>query len=160
MLSQPFNISPHMQSTFLFSLIWSVGAVIDLDGRHKFSDYLREFQSNKLEEHPLPPSLGKFDCPIPDSGLVYDHFFELKGRGRWALWTELLRGSEVTPDKSINVQNVIVPTMDTARSAYFLDVCVTHARPLLFVGPTGTGKVTNPLYLPTALTHRICCIFF
>uniref|UniRef100_H2Z3M2 Dynein axonemal heavy chain 7 n=1 Tax=Ciona savignyi TaxID=51511 RepID=H2Z3M2_CIOSA len=130
------NIKIWIQSIFLFSVVWSVGAVVDLDGRHKFSDFIRTMQSGKDEEHPLPASLGKFDVPIPDAGLVYDHYFQLN----WALWTDLIKGNEVVPDKSVNVQNIMVPTMDTARTAYLLDICISHRRPILFVGPTGTGK--------------------
>ncbi len=35
--------------------------------------------------------------------------------------------------------------MDTVRQQYFLQTYVTHNKPLLFVGPTGTGKsaITN-----------------
>ena len=35
--------------------------------------------------------------------------------------------------------------MDTIRQNYFLDTYVVHGKPLLFVGPTGTGKtaITN-----------------
>ena len=38
------------------------------------------------------------------------------------------------------LQNIIVPTLDTARTHYLIDVCVNHDRPVLFCGPTGTGK--------------------
>lgn len=38
------------------------------------------------------------------------------------------------------LQNIIVPTLDTARTHYLIDVCVNHNRPVLFCGPTGTGK--------------------
>ncbi|CAK8689424.1 unnamed protein product [Clavelina lepadiformis] len=134
------NMKIWVQSVFFFSLTWSIAASVDLDGRHKFSDYIREFQAGKLEEHPIPASIGKFECPIPDGGLVYDYFFQQNGRGKWSLWTDLLRGSDSAPEKGVNVQNIIVPTMDTARSAYLLDICINHGRPILFVGPTGTGK--------------------
>ena len=43
------------------------------------------------------------------------------------------------------VSDLIIPTADTVRQTFFLDVYVTHEVPLLFVGPTGTGKsaITN-----------------
>ena len=40
---------------------------------------------------------------------------------------------------------VIISTTETVRQKYFLDVFLSHETPLLFVGPTGTGKsaITN-----------------
>uniref|UniRef100_A0A803XM02 Dynein axonemal heavy chain 3 n=1 Tax=Meleagris gallopavo TaxID=9103 RepID=A0A803XM02_MELGA len=56
------------------------------------------------------------------------------------------------------VSELIVPTMETARQVFFLKTYVEHNIPLLFVGPTGTGKsaITNnfllqlpkPTYIP------------
>ena len=106
----------------------------------KFSEFLRDFHANKLTDHQLPAAIGKFETGFPETGLIFDFFFQQNGRGKWMPWTELLKGRDVAPDKNINVQNIIVPTMDTARSAYLLDLCINNARPLLFVGPTGTGK--------------------
>lgn len=48
-------------------------------------------------------------------------------------------------DWSLQVSDVIIQTNETARQVFFLDTFVTHERPLLLVGPTGTGKsaITN-----------------
>ena len=45
----------------------------------------------------------------------------------------------------LQVSELIIPTVDTIRQKYFLDTYITHGKPLLFVGPTGTGKsaITN-----------------
>lgn len=44
---------------------------------------------------------------------------------------------------------MIIPTMETARQMFFLKTYVEHNVPLLFVGPTGTGKsaITNNFLL-------------
>lgn len=46
---------------------------------------------------------------------------------------------------SSQVSELIIPTVDTIRQNFFLDTYITHEKPLLFVGPTGTGKsaITN-----------------
>ena len=43
------------------------------------------------------------------------------------------------------VNDLIIPTVDTVRQKFFLNTYVPHNKPLLFVGPTGTGKsaITN-----------------
>jgi len=40
---------------------------------------------------------------------------------------------------------IIIPTMETVRQSYFLQLYLTHETPQVFVGPTGTGKsaITN-----------------
>lgn len=39
----------------------------------------------------------------------------------------------------------MIPTDETARQMFFLEAFLTHQKPLLFIGPTGTGKsaITN-----------------
>lgn len=50
------------------------------------------------------------------------------------------------------VSDLIIPTMETARQSFFLKTYLDHEIPILFVGPTGTGKsaITNNflLHLP------------
>ena len=40
---------------------------------------------------------------------------------------------------------MIIPTTETVRQRYFLELFLDHDKPLLLVGPTGTGKsaITN-----------------
>lgn len=35
---------------------------------------------------------------------------------------------------------MIIPTTETVRQRYFLELFLDHDKPLLLVGPTGTGK--------------------
>uniref|UniRef100_A0A8C7GW60 Dynein axonemal heavy chain 3 n=1 Tax=Oncorhynchus kisutch TaxID=8019 RepID=A0A8C7GW60_ONCKI len=46
------------------------------------------------------------------------------------------------------VSDLIIPTMETARQLFFLQTYLAHEVPMLFVGPTGTGKsVINNSFL-------------
>lgn len=38
------------------------------------------------------------------------------------------------------VSDLIIPTVETARQTFFLHTYLSHEIPMLFVGPTGTGK--------------------
>ncbi|CAJ1084997.1 dynein heavy chain 12%2C axonemal [Xyrichtys novacula] len=133
------NIRTWVMAGFAFSLVWSVGGSCDADSRERFSEFFRTTVSGKAEEHPIPATVGKWECPMDDKGLVYDYFYEFKGKGRWVPWNDGIKNVNLG-DKNTKVQEIIVPTIDTVRYTYLMDLCISYGVPLLFVGPTGTGK--------------------
>ncbi|XP_023571552.1 dynein heavy chain 12, axonemal isoform X1 [Octodon degus] len=139
--SEPTSKHIHVwiMACFVFSLIWSVGGSCDTDGRVAFDTFIRLITMGKDEENPVPACVGKWECPFDEKGLVYDYMYELKNRGRWLHWNELIK-STTLEDKHVNIQDIIVPTMDTIRYTFLMDLSITSEKPLLFVGPTGTGK--------------------
>uniref|UniRef100_A0A8C9Y954 Dynein axonemal heavy chain 12 n=1 Tax=Sander lucioperca TaxID=283035 RepID=A0A8C9Y954_SANLU len=126
-------------ASFAFSLVWSIGGSCNADSREKFSDFFRMTVSGKTEEHPIPATVAKWECPMDDKGLVYDYFYEFKGKGRWVHWNDTIKNVNLG-DKNTKVQEIIVPTIDTVRYTYLMDLCIRYGVPVLFVGPTGTGK--------------------
>ncbi|XP_070695267.1 dynein axonemal heavy chain 12 [Pempheris klunzingeri] len=146
LLTEPVNTDPGdknirtwIMAAFAFSLVWSIGGSCDADSREKFSEFFRVTVSGNTEEHPIPASVGKWECPMDEKGLVYDYFYEFKGKGRWVHWNDSIRNVNLG-DKNTKVQEIIVPTIDTVRYTYLMDLCISYGVPLLFVGPTGTGK--------------------
>uniref|UniRef100_A0A8C4WR96 Dynein, axonemal, heavy chain 12 n=1 Tax=Eptatretus burgeri TaxID=7764 RepID=A0A8C4WR96_EPTBU len=121
----------HLRAGFAFALVWSLGALCDFESRVKFDAFLRDALTGKSSECPIPESVGKWECPFDDKGLVYDYMYE-----------ESIKNLNFG-DQNTKVQDMIVPTIDTARYTYLMDLCIQHGRPLLFVGPTGTGKSIN-----------------
>uniref|UniRef100_A0A452FPX9 Dynein axonemal heavy chain 12 n=1 Tax=Capra hircus TaxID=9925 RepID=A0A452FPX9_CAPHI len=127
------------KACFIFSLIWSIGGSCDTDGRIVFDIYIRMVIMGKDENNPIPESVGKWECNFDEKGLVYDYMYELKHRGRWVHWNELIKSTSLG-NRRVKIQDIIVPTMDTIRYTFLMDLSITYAKPLLFVGPTGTGK--------------------
>ncbi|XP_057312411.1 dynein axonemal heavy chain 12-like isoform X2 [Hydractinia symbiolongicarpus] len=125
-------------SSFFFGAVWSIGATCDAPGRDKFDVYYKELISGKNEDHPIPTAVGKIECPMPTDHPVYDYMFERKGRGNWVLWTKTITSTSLPKGKKIS--DIIVPTMDTARYSHLMELLIKNNKPLLFVGPTGTGK--------------------
>ncbi|XP_065142099.1 dynein axonemal heavy chain 12-like [Paramisgurnus dabryanus] len=146
LLAEPLNEDPGnknirmwIMAAFAFALVWSVGGCCDTDSQSRFDHFLREIVSGKAEKHPVPPAVSRWECLFDEKGLVYDYSYEFKGKGRWVHWNESIRNVTIG-DKNTKVQDIIVPTIDTVRYTYLMDLCIQHGMPLLLVGPTGTGK--------------------
>lgn len=75
---------------------------------------------------------------FPGKGTVYDFYINPK-TGKFAQWSDLVTDvaydSRVTP-----MGSVFVPTAETASFTYFLEMMLSLRKPIMFVGPAGTGK--------------------
>ncbi|XP_014909460.1 dynein heavy chain 7, axonemal [Poecilia latipinna] len=137
-----------LEGIFVFCLVWSVGATCDDLGREKFDSVVREILSGPLsketmslhgilvEVDPLPKPLA---VPLPSDGTVYQYRFIKEGPGRWELWTDQLKSAPAI-GRDLQFNEIIVPTENTVRYMALMQLLVTHQKPTIFIGPTGTGK--------------------
>ncbi|CAG9466170.1 unnamed protein product [Pedinophyceae sp. YPF-701] len=147
----------HVEAVFLFSLVWSIGATSLLtDHRVLFGRMLTAATTGKLagfagpsgevygeEEEDIPEGLITLDAssmPLLDHGTSWhDWFFDpAHNKGTWRQWQDIMDDSPIPREATF--RKIIVPTVDTVRYAYLLDLAVKHNQCMLLVGPTGTGK--------------------
>ncbi|XP_040604880.1 dynein heavy chain 2, axonemal isoform X1 [Mesocricetus auratus] len=117
------NYAIMVEMTFVFSMIWSVCASVDEDGRKKIDSYLREIE-------------GSF----PNKDTVYEYFVNPKMR-TWTSFEEKLPKSWRYPPNA-PFYKIMVPTVDTVRYNYLVSTLVANQNPVLLVGPVGTGKTS------------------
>ncbi|KAK9537950.1 hypothetical protein VZT92_005520 [Zoarces viviparus] len=142
------DIFSWLEGIFVFCLVWSVGASCDDSGRAKFDALVREVLVGPLSEETRSCHgiLGTFEAPpkqltvpLPDEGTVYQYRFIKEGPGSWELWTDVLKAAPpICKDMEFN--EIIVPTENTVRYMALMELLVTHQKPTIFIGPTGTGK--------------------
>ncbi|CAH3114243.1 unnamed protein product [Pocillopora meandrina] len=133
-----------LQSLFLFALCWSIGGNLDTDSRLKFSDFLKVLAAGTNKQHQRPKDLKlPKNYQFPGKGVIYDFFFDKSTFGTWHPWEKNVFIEEIPPNAKPN--ELIIPTTETVRQRYFLELFLDHEKPLLLVGPTGTGKsaITN-----------------
>uniref|UniRef100_A0A8I3PUB4 Dynein axonemal heavy chain 2 n=1 Tax=Canis lupus familiaris TaxID=9615 RepID=A0A8I3PUB4_CANLF len=117
------NYISMVELTFVFSMIWSVCASVDEEGRKKIDSYLREIE-------------GSF----PNKDTVYEYFVDPKMRN-WTSFEDKLPKSWRYPPNS-PFYKIMVPTVDTVRYNYLVSTLVANQNPILLVGPVGTGKTS------------------
>ncbi|XP_053785531.1 dynein axonemal heavy chain 1 isoform X3 [Desmodus rotundus] len=126
---------------FIFSLIWSVGATGDSASRSNFSHWLRiKMMIENLTMH-FPEEGLVFDYRLEDAGISNTNDEDEEEEGKqvaWVKWMDSSAPFTMMPDT--NYCNIIVPTMDTVQMSYLLDMLLTNHKPVLCIGPTGTGK--------------------
>uniref|UniRef100_A0A6I8PK36 Dynein axonemal heavy chain 3 n=1 Tax=Ornithorhynchus anatinus TaxID=9258 RepID=A0A6I8PK36_ORNAN len=155
-----------LQGLFLFAVVWTVGGTINSDSRKKFDVFFRNLLLGMDDSNPRPKSVKLTKNNIfPERGTfgVYDFYFLKHSSGQWNTWTDYITKEEETIPPGTKVSELIIPTMETARQTFFLNVYLKHEVPALFVGPTGTGKsaITNNFlfHLPKAKYMPNCINF-
>uniref|UniRef100_A0A8C9VVG4 Dynein axonemal heavy chain 3 n=1 Tax=Scleropages formosus TaxID=113540 RepID=A0A8C9VVG4_SCLFO len=130
-----------LQGLFVFAVVWGLGGTINGESRKKFDAFFRNLVAGTNDEHPRPKSVTLPKNVFPEKGSVYDYYFHKQASGQWNTWTESISVEEAVI--------LIIPTMETARQMFFLRTYLAHEVPMLFVGPTGTGKsiITNSFLL-------------
>eukprot|EP00899_Mesostigma_viride_P018540 jgi/Mesvir1/26688/Mv20468-RA.1 len=145
MLTDERNVSDPqaIESVFVFCLTWSLGAAVVQGGgvhdRDRFDKFVKQVSN-------LATTDAKFVSPsqLPYKSL-YEYMFDLEAFN-WRPWSSLV--SEYAPPADGKFAKILVPTVDTVRSAWLLDTLVHRGYPVLFVGESGTAKtVTIQNYL-------------
>jgi len=104
---------------FLFAGMWAFGASLDED-KNSFSNAWKSIAKIKY----------------PEVGMFFDYYYDIQEG--WLHWD-----TKVAPfNKEYDglYINIIVPTADTTRQAFLLDLHVRAKKGMIYVGTAGTGK--------------------
>lgn len=90
---------------------------------------------------------------FPDRGQLYDYCVLTKDTGdvEWVRWLDTVNNADDIPTKSLP-HEIIVKTNDTLRYSYLLKLNILAGKPILFCGPTGTGKT---VYIKNVLLNEL-----
>uniref|UniRef100_A0A8C4MPB6 Dynein axonemal heavy chain 5 n=1 Tax=Equus asinus asinus TaxID=83772 RepID=A0A8C4MPB6_EQUAS len=126
---QGVEVTPeHLGRLYVFSLMWSVGAALELDGRRRLELWLRSQDALTLD---LPPPAG------PD-GTMFDYY--VTSHGKWMHWNtcteEYVYPSDVTPEYG----SILVPNVDNVRTDFLIKTIAKQGKAVLLIGEQGTAK--------------------
>ena len=117
----------HLEKLYIFSLMWSIGALQELDDRAKMEEWMRE--NTELAIPHIQEGSGDtiFEFKVDDSG-------------NWEHWKNHVE-EYVYPTDSIPIYaSILVPNVDNVRTDFLIHTIAKQSKGVLLIGEQGTAK--------------------
>ncbi|XP_044272703.1 dynein axonemal heavy chain 8 [Tribolium madens] len=116
-----------LERLVLFSMMWSVGAVLELEDRAKMEQF--------VVTHP-----SKLDWPkCSENETIFEYVVNPK-TGTWQHWSERVEEFIYPTDSVLEFINILVPNIDNVRTAFLIDTVAKQNKAVLLIGEQGTAK--------------------
>jgi dynein heavy chain len=128
-----------LECIFVQALYWSMGASLVEDSRIKFDKQLKYWSTMQTiddkENHFA--KAGELPSQFPT---LFDYFFDIELQV-WKPWTV----PQYVHDPAKRYNEILVPTIDTVRTEWLLNLMHSVKRPTLLVGESGTSKTATTI---------------
>ena len=112
-----------MNCVFAWAYTWGMGASLDDRSKERFDDTVRDAFKG---------------VTIPPNFTVYDYYFDMKKDKSFKPWT--FKVPTFNYDKDIPYFELLVPTTDTFKFSFCLELLLSKEKNAFFTGMTGVGK--------------------
>ncbi|XP_039952580.1 dynein heavy chain 8, axonemal [Bactrocera tryoni] len=115
-----------LERMFLFALMWTLGAVLEIKERDKFEEFLVKHPS-KLKWPKRQPNETIFEFYVDDQGM-------------WQHWNTRVEDFVYPEDTVPEFASILVPNVDNVRTAYLMHNIAKQRKQVLLIGEQGTAK--------------------
>jgi len=119
----------HLEKLYVFAMMWSFGAFLELDDRKKLEEFLRSSGEFKLN---LPLS----EATAEDS--IFD--YHVNEKGEWSHWNSRVEEYIYPTDHSPEYGSILVPNVDNVRTDFLIKTIAKQNKAVLLIGEQGTAK--------------------
>ncbi|RXN05955.1 dynein heavy chain axonemal-like protein [Labeo rohita] len=119
----------HMERLYVFALMWSVGAILELDDRMKLERWLRHHDNIRLDLPNIPPH---------SEDTMFD--FYVTNDGHWVHWNTRVEEYIYPPDSTPEYGSILVPNVDNVRTDFLIQTIAKQGKAVLLIGEQGTAK--------------------
>ncbi|XP_052240013.1 dynein axonemal heavy chain 8-like isoform X2 [Dreissena polymorpha] len=116
----------HLEKLFIFALMWSLGALLELEDRAKMEKFMVEHESNLC----LPP--------VRNDETIFEYLVDEKGE--WIHWKQRVEEYVYPSDSVPEFYNILVPNVDNVRNNFLIDTIAKQYKAVLLIGEQGTAK--------------------
>ena len=118
----------HINHYFIFAVMWSIGALLELNDREKLEAFWRE--NDQLV--PLLPQ-------CKDDQTIFE-FVARNDTGAWQPWNERVEKYEYPTDSVPDFNKILVPNVDNVRTDFLMNLIMKQEKAVLLIGEQGTAK--------------------
>ncbi|KPJ08753.1 Dynein heavy chain 8, axonemal [Papilio machaon] len=118
----------HLERLFVFSLMWSLGAVLELDARTRMAEFMTklpvkmDWPGSKSKEWVMP-----FEYMVTETGV-------------WQHWSESVEDYIYPTDSVPEYASILVPNIDNVCISFLIDTIAKQNKAVLLIGEQGTAK--------------------
>uniref|UniRef100_A0A5K3EIA0 AAA domain-containing protein n=1 Tax=Mesocestoides corti TaxID=53468 RepID=A0A5K3EIA0_MESCO len=118
-----------LERIYIFALMWSLGALLELDDRSR----LEKFWRTELDVRLDLPSVND-----ANSETVFEYFVD--NTGKWAHWSTRIDPYIYPIDSDPEFSSILVPNVDNIRTDYLIRLVAKQEKAVLLTGEQGTAK--------------------
>ncbi|NXH30788.1 DYH8 protein, partial [Myiagra hebetior] len=129
-LKEERGVSPtqNLHKLFNFAIMWSLGALLELDSRDKLEAFIRA-HDNKLDLPKISPGTNQ---------TMYE--FYVSNDGNWEHWSKRVQEFVYPTDHVPDYASILVPNVDNTRTQFLIDTIAKQKKAVLLIGEQGTAK--------------------
>ncbi|XP_055849438.1 dynein axonemal heavy chain 8 [Episyrphus balteatus] len=116
----------YLERTFLFALMWTIGAVLEIAEREKLEEYILKHIS-KLRWPKKQPNETIFEYYVDENG-------------NWQHWSTKIEQFIYPEDSIPEFSSILVPNVDNVRTAFLIHNIAKQKKQVLLIGEQGTAK--------------------
>ncbi|XP_045464438.1 dynein axonemal heavy chain 8-like isoform X2 [Harmonia axyridis] len=116
-----------LERLFLFALMWSLGALLELEDRIKMELFVTTHPSN-------------LDWPKCGDNETIFEFLVNTDTGRWQHWSERVEPFIYPSDSILEFTSILVPNVDNVRTNFLISTIAKQRKSVLLIGEQGTAK--------------------
>ncbi|XP_015771206.1 PREDICTED: LOW QUALITY PROTEIN: dynein heavy chain 5, axonemal-like [Acropora digitifera] len=122
------NVSAsQLERLYIFCVMWSIGAVLELDDRAKMEEFTKQNFELSL------PSIAEGSNDTIFEFLVND-------AGEWEHWNNRVEEYIYPKDHNPDFLSILVPNVDNVRTDYLIQIVSSQGKAALLIGEQGTAK--------------------
>ena len=122
----------HLSKIYTFTVMWCIGAFLELDDRAKFQEFI--FTTPEIKSRMNLPDIQAHG----DDATIFD--FLVDDDGEWQHWNTRVQEYHYPPNSTPEYASILVPNVDNVRTEFLIGTIARQGKAVLLIGEQGTAK--------------------